>query len=137
MGAILVSKGKLKCPYFGCKEYIFDFCMKFKYFTFEGSALWFRRKNADAPPEKSKPISKAKCVHFSFGQTILWSPGIIMQNVFRLRMYITLVKVGKSQQVFQYTEYHIVASTNTCYYSEIQVFGGVTIRVLCSKRGCY
>ena len=35
------------------------------------------------------------------------------------------------------TNYHIVASTNTCYYSENQVFGGVTIRVLCSKRGCY
>ena len=33
--------------------------------------------------------------------------------------------------------YRIVASTNTCYYSENQVFGGVTIRVLCSKRGCY
>ena len=85
MGAILVSKGKLKCPYFGCKEYIFNCCMKFKYFTFEGSALWFRRKNVDAPPEKSKPILKAKCVHFSFGQTILWSPGIVMQNVFLIR----------------------------------------------------
>ena len=35
------------------------------------------------------------------------------------------------------TEYRIVTSTNTCYYSENQVFGGVTIRVLCSKRGCY
>ena len=34
-------------------------------------------------------------------------------------------------------KYSIVASTNTCYYSENQVFGGVTIRVLCSKRGCY
>ena len=34
-------------------------------------------------------------------------------------------------------KYRIVASTNTCYYSENQVFGGVTIRVLCSKRGCY
>ena len=33
--------------------------------------------------------------------------------------------------------YRIVASTNTCYYSENQVFGGVTIRILCSKRGCY
>ena len=33
--------------------------------------------------------------------------------------------------------YRIVASTNTCYYSGNQVFGGVTIRVLCSKRGCY
>ena len=33
--------------------------------------------------------------------------------------------------------YRIVASTNTCYYSENQVFGGVTIRVLCSKRRCY
>ena len=33
--------------------------------------------------------------------------------------------------------YRIVGSTNTCYYSENQVFGGVTIRVLCSKRGCY
>ena len=33
--------------------------------------------------------------------------------------------------------YRIVASTNTCYYSENQVFGGVTIRVLCNKRGCY
>ena len=33
--------------------------------------------------------------------------------------------------------YRIVASTNTCYYSENQVFGGVTIQVLCSKRGCY
>ena len=33
--------------------------------------------------------------------------------------------------------YRIVVSTNTCYYSENQVFGGVTIRVLCSKRGCY
>ena len=33
--------------------------------------------------------------------------------------------------------YRIVASTNKCYYSENQVFGGVTIRVLCSKRGCY
>ena len=75
--------------------------MKFKYFTFEGSALWFRRKNADAPPEKSKPILKAKCVHFSFGQTILWSPGIVMQNVFRLGMYIMLVKGVKSHQVFQ------------------------------------
>ena len=28
-------------------------------------------------------------------------------------------------------KYCIVASTNTCYYSENQVFGGVTIRVLC------
>ena len=27
--------------------------------------------------------------------------------------------------------YRIVMSTNTCYYSENQVFGGVTIRVLC------
>ena len=35
------------------------------------------------------------------------------------------------------TTYRIVASTNTCYYSENQVFGGVTIQVLCSKRGCY
>ena len=26
--------------------------------------------------------------------------------------------------------------TNTYYYSENQVFGGVTIRVLCSKMGC-
>ena len=34
-------------------------------------------------------------------------------------------------------EYRIVASTNMCYYSENQVFGGVTIWVLCSKRGCY
>ena len=34
-------------------------------------------------------------------------------------------------------KYRIVASTNTCYYSENQVFGGVTIQVLCSKRGCY
>ena len=33
--------------------------------------------------------------------------------------------------------YRIFASTNTCYYSENQGFGGVTIRVLCSKRGCY
>ena len=31
--------------------------------------------------------------------------------------------------------YRIVSSTNTCYYSENQVFGGVTIRVLCSKKG--
>ena len=31
--------------------------------------------------------------------------------------------------------YRIVASTNTCYYSENQVFGGVTIQVLCSKGG--
>ena len=37
----------------------------------------------------------------------------------------------------KYIRYRIVASTNTCYYSENQVFGGVTIRVLCSKRGCY
>ena len=34
-------------------------------------------------------------------------------------------------------DYRTVVSTNTCYYSENQVFGGVTIRVLCSKRGCY
>ena len=34
-------------------------------------------------------------------------------------------------------KYRIVESTNTCYYSENKVFGGVTIRVLCSKMGCY
>ena len=46
-----------------------------------------------------------------------------------------IIKCFKNQS-FQ-KMYRIVASTNTCYYSENQVFGGVTIRVLCSKRGCY
>ena len=34
-------------------------------------------------------------------------------------------------------KWRIVASTNMGYYSENQVFRGVTIWVLCSKRGCY
>ena len=42
-------------------------------------------------------------------------------------VFISLIRIN----------YRIVASTSTCYYSENQVFGGVTIRVLCSKRGCY
>ena len=40
-------------------------------------------------------------------------------------------------RVVWFDKYRIVASTNTCYYLENQVFGGVTIRVLCSKRGCH
>ena len=46
-------------------------------------------------------------------------------------------KFRKKKKKKSENNYRIVASTNTCYYSENQVFGGVTIRVLCSKRGCY
>ena len=45
--------------------------------------------------------------------------------------------IENAKVLFDNFEYRIVPSTNMCYYSENQVFGGVTIRVLCSKRGCY
>ena len=48
-----------------------------------------------------------------------------------------LKSLGGQMYLGQLSTYRIVASTNTCYYSENQVFGGVTIRVLNSKRGCY
>ena len=45
--------------------------------------------------------------------------------------YQTILPI-RSKVMLPYSREHY-----TCYYSENQVFGGVTIRVLRSKRGCY
>ena len=59
------------------------------------------------------------------------------QNLVKNNIYRKLVKLHRGTIRFDNINYCIVASTNTCYYSENQVFGGVTIRILCSKRGGY
>ena len=84
--------------------------------------------------KKRSPFQKKFYAHiWTF---ILWSVTLkcLVSDTFAS---VTLLGVLELQVMKSQNEYRIVASTNTCYYSENQVFGGVTIRVLCSKRGCY
>jgi hypothetical protein len=62
----------------------------------------------------------------------IWIPETVLDEDIKVR-YHSRFFVQAGHEI----TYRIVASTNTCYYSENQAFGGVTIRVLCSKRGCY
>ena len=61
----------------------------------------------------------------------------ILQNIFFSEVAHFYGAENENLKQILPDKYRIVARTNTCYYSEKQVFGGVTIRVLCSERGCY